>query len=228
MINIIICGYRDWAHQLYMEVRSDFTLFPNYHVMYVDDKDYLDEVLTRPNYEPTYIFFIGWSWLVDEDIIKNYKCICLHPSSLPKYRGGSPLQHQIINGETESAITLFEMDNGIDTGDIIFQKEFSLLGDLQDILNRISNMGSAAVIDIIKNGYTSVVKQDEKEATLYKRRKPKMSEIKLEDFKEKTAEELFNKIRALQHPYPNAFVICKDGTKLFLTNASMGDKSEDN
>lgn len=227
MINIIICGYRDWAHQLYMEVRSEFIKnIPNYHAVYVDDKDYLDEAIQE--HKPEYVFFIGWSWLVDKDIIENYKCICLHPSPLPKYRGGSPLQHQIINGETESAITLFEMDGGIDTGDIIFQKEFSLLGELQDILNRISNMGSAAVIDIIQNGYTSVVKQDEKEATLYKRRKPKMSEIKLEDFKEKTAEELFNKIRALQHPYPNAFVVCKDGTKLFLTNSSMGDESENN
>ena len=46
-----------------------------------------------------------------------------------------------------------------------------------------------------------------------------MSEIKIEDFNNFTAEELYNKIRALQDPYPNSFVVCKDGTKLFLTHS---------
>ena len=48
-----------------------------------------------------------------------------------------------------------------------------------------------------------------------------MSEIKLEDFNNFTAEELHNKIRSLQNPYPNSFIICKDGTKLFLTNSKI-------
>ena len=48
----------------------------------------------------------------------------LHPSPLPKYRGGSPIQNQIINGESKSAVTLFKINNKIDQGDIIYQKEF--------------------------------------------------------------------------------------------------------
>jgi hypothetical protein len=43
-----------------------------------------------------------------------------------------------------------------------------------------------------------------------------MSEIKIDDFKQFTAEELYDKIRCLQKPYPNPFVVCKDGTKLYL------------
>ena len=120
MRNILICGYRDWAHDLFVNV--DRCVIDN--CVYVDDKDILDTMIDE--YEPKFIFFIGWSWIIKDDIINNYPCICLHPSLLPKYRGGSPMQHQIINGEKTSAVTLFEMDEGIDTGDILYQKEFSL------------------------------------------------------------------------------------------------------
>jgi len=215
MNNVLICGYRDWAYDLYFNVERCVTE----NCVYVDDKDMLDIMIDE--YEPTMIFFIGWSWIIKDDIINNYTCICLHPSPLPKYRGGSPIQHQIINGEIESAVTLFKMDKGIDTGDILFQKKFSLLGDLKDIYNQISVVGTMGVIDIIENGYQSVIKQNENDATFYKRRNPSMSEIKLKDFSNFTAEELYNKIRSLQDPYPNSFVICKDGTKLFLTNSKV-------
>tara|TARA_Y100001973_G_C5183304_1_gene326244 strand:+ start:1718 stop:1879 length:162 start_codon:yes stop_codon:yes gene_type:complete len=48
-----------------------------------------------------------------------------------------------------------------------------------------------------------------------------MSEITFEEISDNTAEYLYNKIRALQSPYPNAFIKCKDGTKLFLEHASV-------
>ena len=215
MKNILICGYRDWALNLFNNVNNSVIE----KCIYIDDKDLLEEMIDI--YNPTYIFFIGWSWIVEDDIVNNYPCICLHPSPLPKYRGGSPIQHQIINGEVESAVTLFKMDKGIDTGNILFQKKFSLLGDLKDIYNQISEVGTIGVIDIIENGYQSVTKQNENDATFYKRRNPSMSEIKLKDFSNFTAKELYNKIRSLQDPYPNSFVICKDGTKLFLTNSKV-------
>ena len=158
MINILFCGYRDWSHNLFMNVRSEVIKnIPKYNVVYLDDKNLLDEKIEQ--YKPKYIFFIGWSWIIKDDIINNYPCICLHPSPLPKYRGGSPMQHQIINGESDSAVTLFYMDDGIDTGDILFQKKFSLNGDLVDIYNRVSQIGSEGVIKIIEDGFDNKTKQ---------------------------------------------------------------------
>ena len=55
-----------------------------------------------------------------------------------------------------------------------------------------------------------------------------MSEINTEDFNHYTAEELHDKIRALQSPYPNAYIKCKDGTKLFLLESKVGKKHENN
>ena len=215
MRNILICGYRDWAHDLFVNV--DRCVIDN--CVYVDDKDILDTMIDE--YEPKFIFFIGWSWIIKDDIINNYPCICLHPSPLPKYRGGSPMQHQIINGEKTSAVTLFEMDEGIDTGDILYQKEFSLDGDLDDIYRRVSDIGTDGVIEILEDGYQNQIKQNEEEATFYKRRKPSMSEIKIDDISNFTASQLHDKVRALQDPYPNAFITCKDGAKLYIKRTEI-------
>lgn len=215
MDNILICGYRDWAYDIFCNVNKSV----NENCIYVDDKDLVDEMIDE--YQPKYIFFIGWSWIIKDDIINNYPCICLHPSPLPKYRGGSPLQHQMINGEESSAVTLFEMDAGLDTGDILYQKKFSLHGNLNDIYNRISDVGTDGVIEIIEDGYQNRVKQNEEEATLYKRRKPHMSEINIFDFNNFTARQIHDKVRSLQNPYPNPFITCKDGTKLYIKETEI-------
>jgi methionyl-tRNA formyltransferase len=218
MKKILLCGYRDWSFDLYSKLE-----WCDYDVTYVDDKDYLEVIIEK--IKPELIFFVGWSWIIKKDIIEKYKCICLHPSPLPKYRGGSPIQHQIINDEKQSAVTLFEMDNGIDTGNILYQKYFSLDGNLKEIFKNIVDIGFEGICNIIENNY-KVIKQNNEESTFYKRRTKNMSEIKIDDFKNYRAKDLYNKIRALQHPYPNAFIKCKDDTKLFITHANLGEINE--
>ena len=142
MKKVMICGYRDWSYQLYSKLEYIYDC----DMTYIDDNHFLETAIKE--IQPDIIFFIGWSWIVEQDIIDNYPCICLHPSPLPKYRGGSPIQHQKINGEKESAVTLFEMDGGIDTGDILYQESFSLDGDLKDIFNRIVEVGFNGVSSV--------------------------------------------------------------------------------
>ena len=220
MDKVLICGYRDWSYKLY----SKLELY-DYDVVYVDDRDFLEIVIKE--IQPEMIFFIGWSWIVKKDIINNYKCICLHPSPLPKYRGGSPIQHQIINGEKESAVTLFQMDNSVDTGDILYQEPFSLDGNLKDIFDRIVEIGFNGISHVLDCNF-EVGQQDETIAMSFKRRTKDMSEIQIDDFQNYTAKDLYNKIRALQNPYPNAFIRCKDNTKLFITHTNLGEKIETN
>jgi methionyl-tRNA formyltransferase len=144
---------------------------------------------------------------------------------LPKYRGGSPIQNQIVNGEKSSAVTYFKMNEKLDAGPILWQHEFSLDGELNEVLNRIANVGKdgiSYILDEMLSGKTlKMIEQDHAKATIFKRRKPEQSEIKLEDFKNYTAEELYNKIRCLQEPYPNAFIVCKDNTRLYIKKASI-------
>ena len=216
MKNILCFGYRDWSRKIYKKLKKKYG--SNINLIYVTENNNLDQFIDQ--YNPILIFFIGWSWIIKETIIKNYECVCLHPSPLPKYRGGSPIQHQIINGEKDSAVTLFKMDMGVDTGDILYQKKISLSGDLKNIFNRIIDVGYRGICKIIECDYKAA-KQNNNDATFYKRRTPKMSEIKIEDFIKYTAEQLHNKIRALQRPYPNAFIYCKNGKKLFLQKSRI-------
>ena len=93
------------------------------------------------NFSPKFIFFPDWSWIVSSNIINNYNCVCIHESDLPKFRGGSPIQNQIIRGIKSSAVTIFKINNKIDGGDIYFQKKLSLEGTLDDIFKRMVKIG---------------------------------------------------------------------------------------
>jgi methionyl-tRNA formyltransferase len=212
-MKIIFYGYRDWAFDIFknLELKDKFL---------ITTKEY--SVIKKIN--PDLIFFVGWSDIVPKHIIENYTCVCLHPSPLPKYRGGTPIQHQLINGETESAVTLFLMDNGIDTGDILTQFNYSLDGDLDEIFQKITTIGTYSITHLIENWgllYEMKRKQDDSQATTFKRLKPSDSKINPEDFDYYDAEYFYNKIRGLNDPYPNAYITCKDGKKLYIITTKL-------
>ena len=220
---ILFCSYRDWANKIYQSLKEKYS--NDIDFIYVDksQKDKIGELAEQ--WGAKTIFFVGWSWLVDKKIVKKYDCVCLHPSPLPKYRGGSPIQHQIINGEKESAVTLFKMDGGVDTGDILYQQEISLDGELDNIFDRVTSegvLGFERVVNEVSLGNDLLgFPQDESQATKFKRRTPEESEITSTDLRKNDAEYVYNKIRALQYPYPNAFIQFQDGSKLYLKKSSF-------
>lgn len=213
-MRVLFFGYRDWAHNIYKRL----TTASDTEIIYCSNKD-LTNIDFINSVKPDIILFYGWSWFVDEDVINNFFCVCLHPSPLPKYRGGSPIQNQIMNNEKESAVTLFKMNNKMDEGDIISQSYFSLDGYLDDILKKIEDHGvflTIKLFDDFKNNTLVMNAQNSESASTFKRRKPKQSEIDIEDFIKNDAEYFYNMVRGLQDPYPNAYIQCKDGSKLYL------------
>jgi len=218
-MNVLFCAYRNWALDIYSEISKKFE---NHTFDLVSDESLVKKALERKKYE--LIFFVGWSWIVDQAIIEEHYCICLHPSPLPKYRGGSPIQNQIINGETNSAVTLFKMDELIDHGPVIFQQEISLSGRLGDIFLEISRSGTRGITSILENfPNIQLVTQNENEASYFQRRKSSMSEITIQELQKSTSLELHNKVRSLQQPYPLPYIICADGKKLFILETALDD-----
>ena len=142
----------------------------------------------------------------------------LHPSKLPLFAGGSPLQNQIIRNVKKSAVTLFIMNEKIDKGNIIAQKKIMLTGELDNIFNRIIKIGTQLSLKVIKR---KIQEKKIKVKKIYKRRKPSQSEITLKEIKTKNANYLYNKIRMLQDPYPNAYIKTFDGKKLLIQKASI-------
>ena len=216
-MNIACITYRDWAIDIYDKV---YEIYKDKHNFLIWRKKDDFDTSHLKEFKPDLILWYGWSWLVEDTFVNDYESIMLHPSPLPKYRGGSPIQNQIINEEKMGAVTLFKMNEGLDKENIYQQLPMSLSGSLDDIFNRISNLGFAATCNIIEGNYI-LTTQDESKSTYFKRKSPKDSEITIEEIQNKSAKYLHNKIRMLNDPYPNAFIKCGDNKKIYLKVSSL-------
>ena len=203
-MKILCVGYRDWAIKIYKNLAK----FKKHKIYFYFKKSHLNKKIFK--LKPDMILFYGWSWMIKKNIYNKFNCFMLHPSPLPKYRGGSPLQNQIINGEKKSAVTIFKINEILDGGDIYFQKKLSLSGSLDEIFNRIISLGTEGSLKILNKKNIKIKKQNHRKATIYRRRKPEESEITLKEIKNKSAEYIHNKIRMLDDPYPNAFIKLKN------------------
>ena len=216
-MRIACVTYRSWAIEIYERLEKEF--YKKNKFLIFRTKEEFDSEKIK-SFDPNIILWYGWSWMVEDFFIDNYTCIMLHPSPLPKYRGGSPLQNQIINNEKKSSVTIFKMTKKIDDGDIYQQISFSLEGSLKKIFSRITKIGFLATRDII-NGEYNLTPQKHEEATFFKRREPKDSEITLDEIKKQPALFLHNKIRMLNDPYPNAYILTSDNKKLYILKSRL-------
>ncbi len=191
----LFCAYRDWAILLYQKLvkkHKDLILLDNPKKLTVT---YLKKI------KPSLIFFPDWSWIISGDIIKNYQCICFHESNLPKFRGGSPIQNQIIRGMKKTKTTAFIMNEKLDGGDILLQKDLSLDGTLDEIFSRMIENDYFLINRIIEGKFRR--RKQTGKSTTFKRRKPEESELETLDYSKKY---IYNFIRMLADPYPNAYI----------------------
>ena len=214
-MRIACVGYRDWALNIYDRLAATTD---DIFLIFRTKEQYREDVLE--DFKPDLILYYGWSWFVPENILNNYKCLMLHPSPLPKYRGGSPIQNQIIAGEKVSKVSIFVMSSEVDSGDIIAQDDYSLQGSLSDIFSRIENVGMYLTLNILENNIKPL-EQEHSLATYCKRRTPEDSEITIEEPTGNKAEYLYDKIRMLADPYPNAFIRTIDGKKLIIKDVEI-------
>ena len=218
-MNIVCFGYRDWSLRLFDALRC----VEDVNIAVFSSRDFVNAKVLE-SLEPDLVLFYGWSWIVPKEVVDTFLCLCLHPSALPKYRGGSPIQNQIISGERDSAITIFRMTEGIDDGGICFQEWISLEDNIECIYERIFRVGLKGTVEVIeklKENKLEFTEQDEDQATVFDRRKPAQSEITVDEIKSEGAEYIYNKIRMLTDPYPNAYITCGDGSRVYLTEAHL-------
>lgn len=155
----------------------------------------------------------------------KYGCINIHASLLPKYRGGAPIHHAIINGEKYTGITIMYMDTKMDSGDILCQEKIEIKDDdnVGTMFNKLSILGSKMIVkylpDII-HGNINPIKQDEIDVT-YAYNISKEDEVI--DFNNKTID-IFNKIRGL-NPFPVGYSYL-DGKRVKLYSSKMGNSNK--
>ncbi|WGL96840.1 bifunctional UDP-4-amino-4-deoxy-L-arabinose formyltransferase/UDP-glucuronic acid oxidase ArnA [Arsenophonus nasoniae] len=151
----------------------------------------------------------------------------LHGSLLPKYRGRVPINWAILNGVTETGVTLHKMIAKADAGDIIAQKKVAIDATdtalvLHEKIRQASEQLLADTLPLIKMGDYSATPQDESQATYFGRRR---AEDGLIDWS-KSATEVNNLIRAVTEPYPGAFTYLAE-SKMIVWRARVLEKSHD-
>ncbi len=171
--------------------------------------------------DPRYIFVPHWSWMIPEEIWKNYETVVFHPADLPNGRGGTPIQNQIIRGVYETKLTAFRAEKEIDAGPIYCQRDFNMsYGNVDEILTRASNIYFSEMIPEIASN-NPIPKPQVGEIVLYKRRKPHESELTQLDLKRSTPRHLYDFIRMLDgEGYPKAYMEAQGG-RLEFSNASL-------
>jgi methionyl-tRNA formyltransferase len=153
--------------------------------------------------------------------IPRLGAINLHGSLLPKYRGRSPVNWVLVNGEKETGVTLHYMVEKADAGDIIAQRAVPIgMDDTALSLFRKITAAAAELLGetypLIKSGRAPRIPQDASQATKFGGRRPEDGKISWEA----PALSIYNLIRAVTHPYPGAFTF-HHGRKLYLWAASF-------
>ena len=175
-----------------------------YQPLKVRDESFL-EIFRKLN--PDMVVLVAFGQILPQAIIDHppLKCLNIHPSLLPKYRGAAPLNWQIIRGETKTGVSIMIMDEGMDSGDVLLQVE-TPLGDTEtfgELHDRLAQLGATMLIKAIEqmsNGTAQRKKQDASGATFAPRLTKETGKI---DWNNKVTD-IINLVRGLS-PSPTAY-----------------------
>jgi len=175
---------------------------------------------------PEIIVVVAFGQILSRKVLEtpDRGCVNLHASLLPKYRGASPIHRAIMNGEEKTGVTVMFMEETLDTGDIISQKEVVInrddtAGDLHD---RLAETGAKllvrTLIDIKQDNYTRK-QQNDQEASYADKLDNRAGEIDWNC----SAEDIYNFVRGL-NPWPVAYTFWDD-MRLKIWQVNIKDKN---
>ena len=164
--------------------------------IYQFDKIKVDGVEVLKNLGADVLAVASYGQILSQEILDIALPINVHGSLLPKYRGASPIQSAIINGEKETGITIIKMAFAVDAGDILLQEKIKIEADDNSVtmFEKLGLLGGKMLVealDIIQAGKAKFVPQNESEATFTKILTKESAKI---DFS-KTSDEIVNKVR---------------------------------
>lgn len=177
---------------------------------------------------PDIIFSFYYRNMISEEILRipRLGAFNMHGSLLPKYRGRAPINWAVLRGEKETGATLHRMVKRADAGDIVDQEAVPI-GPEDTAFNVFNKVTAAArlvlerQLNAIIAGTAPRILQNESQATSFGGRRPEDGRI---DWTQ-GAEEIYNLIRAVTHPYPGAFTEA-NGKRLFIWQAKPLGRGE--
>lgn len=190
------------------------------------DQDLLD---WAAGLEPDAFLVVGWHHMIPQTWLDLAPAYALHASLLPDLAGGAPLVWALILGRTETGVTMFQMDSGVDSGRILGQRAFPI--ESRDTIKELLTKAEIAAHDLVLDqfarliaGAFSLTHQDLESRHVVPQRSPADGQI---DWHQ-TADEIDRLIRAITKPYPGAFSYV-DGIRVNVWSAepvNLGPESQ--
>ena len=176
---------------------------------------------------PDIIVVVAYGKILPKEILEHpkYGCINVHASLLPKYRGAAPIQWAVLEGETESGVTVMQMDVGLDTGDMLLKKALTInpdetAGELHDRLSILGAEALTEALTAIEEGRAIPEKQQDGQSTYAKMLDKSLCKLDLTQ----SAQQLHNQIRGLS-PWPVA-VLTLNGKPLKVYKSILAKGTE--
>ena len=181
-------------------------------------------------FKPDIIIVVAFGQIITKEILDlpRYGCVNVHASLLPKYRGASPIQWAVINGESVTGVTTMRMDEGIDTGDMILKEEVPIRANDTggSMFTRLSETGAALCVKTmaeIEAGTAVYTPQDHSQATHTAKIRKELGNI---DWS-KDAVSIERLIRGL-NPWPSAYTDWEGKVmKIWEAQAEEGGNDKD-
>ncbi|MGA2157942.1 MAG: methionyl-tRNA formyltransferase [Dehalococcoidia bacterium] len=177
------------------------------------------------NIRPDIIVVAAYGQILPETILRipKYKCINIHPSLLPKYRGPSPIAAAILNGDAETGVTIMLIEKKVDSGPILRQRRTAIsdADDAESLSGKLAALGAGLLIETLPDwiaGKIEPVEQDDSLAgyTGMETKEDGRLDLNL------PAVQLWRKVRAY-HPWPGCYVLWKGGRLKIIKAIPVND-----
>ena len=174
---------------------------------------------------PELIVVVAYGCILPGSVLRipKYGCINLHVSLLPKYRGSAPVQWAVLNGDAETGVSIMQMDEGLDTGDVLACEKIAIgpeetSGELFDRVTAVGARVLCETVPALAEGRLTPTPQDHANATLA----PVLSKELAEFHFSEDAAHIHNWVRGM-NPWPAAWFITSSGKKVKVLEARLAE-----
>ena len=177
--------------------------------------------------EPDIIVVVAYGCIIPPQLLHTakYGCINLHVSLLPKYRGSAPIQWAVLNGDAETGVSIMQLDEGLDTGDVLMVEPVAIDPEETsgELFDRVSAVGARTLVDAlakIEAGQLTPVPQDHSKATLA----PPLSKDTARFAFTEDAAHIHNWVRGM-NPWPTAWFE-QDGKRIKVSECRLAENPQ--
>jgi methionyl-tRNA formyltransferase len=194
------------GHKLLSTPIKKYALSKNIPVFEPQNKKEITRIIQKIN--PDLVIIIAYGMILEKEITDHYFCLNVHASLLPKYRGPSPINSVFLNQETETGITLMQINEKMDEGDILLQQKISInpLDNAGTIHDKLALLGAELTSDYTKNNFAkdnlNPQKQNHQQATYCQKVKAQDLELNLK----MSPAKFLARVKAFA-PYPGAYIL---------------------